>query len=560
MEFRKHGETHGKYAMGFLEYTKQKNIIFAKNGIWIVIGICLLPSLLNCCGLNFGGNSEILWRIEQQGGLPSGHSEDFWQHFSCFRHTTLLWLTFFFATIIGLISLIHYHFRGNLFVFGLSNFLILSAFFDGLQAIMGDSLMIPLDQLPHALPLLWTAFQALAALLILAWLGVIQTRLSDALQRPLDIGWPLILTGIILLVGIGLVSFCLHQPKLPDLLFPNAIIPRPYDLLPLFLYVGAAIWLYFRLIPACPNFFGYVFLIAIIPNIFAEMHMCFGSAALYDNYFHIAHFLKTVTPAVCLFGFFARHTEMNAAEKDRQASEEQYRQLAARQTQLLKELGLANDELKSFAHVVSHDLKAPLRGIANLSDWLLTDYADRLGPDGRKNIELIISQVKKLQNMIQGILEYSQVGVLAEAKIPIELNSLVEEVIALLVPPAHIRIQITTPLPTVIFEKTRLFQVFQNLLANAINFMDKPQGEVTISCEVLEKFWRFCIADNGPGIEPRYQTRIFQLFHTIAPQDKHTSSGVGLSIVKKIINLYGGEIGLESEPGQGSRFYFSLPR
>ncbi|ARO87941.1 histidine kinase [Nitrosospira lacus] len=227
---------------------------------------------------------------------------------------------------------------------------------------------------------------------------------------------------------------------------------------------------------------------------------------------------------------------------------------------LMDELESANEELRNFAHVVSHDLKAPLRAIGALADWLSTDYADKFDDEGKEHMRLLVSRVHRMSNLIDGILQYSRVGRVREALVELDLNQVVHEVIDLLSPPANIIIRVENPLPRIIAEPTRIQQIFQNLLSNAINYMDKPQGEIHIACRVEGEQWKFSIADNGPGIESRHFERIFQLFQTLAPRDRIESTGVGLALVKKIVEMYGGQIWVESKAGEGSTFFFTLPK
>lgn len=236
------------------------------------------------------------------------------------------------------------------------------------------------------------------------------------------------------------------------------------------------------------------------------------------------------------------------------------KQAEARQAQLLQEIEAANEELKSFAYVVSHDLKAPLRGIGSLADWLVTDYADKLDDQGREYLGLMKNRVSRMDALIDGVLEYSRVGRVRESRVAVELSALVAGVIQMLAPPPGITVVVDGPLPTVVAERTRLQQLFQNLIGNAIKHLDKPQGEVRIACADAGSRWTFSVADNGPGIKPRHHERIFQLFQTLTPRDRKESTGVGLALVKKIVELYGGQVWVESTPGQGSTFYFTLPK
>jgi len=226
---------------------------------------------------------------------------------------------------------------------------------------------------------------------------------------------------------------------------------------------------------------------------------------------------------------------------------------------LIAELLTANRELNEFAYVVSHDLKAPLRGISSLSSWLLEDCGDKLGEEGRGQLGLIASRVKRLSGLIDAILAYSRAGRSQVEREPVALEPLVRNTIDLLAPPAHVVIEIADALPELSLQAVKIQQVFQNLLSNAIDFMDKPQGSIRVGCLREAGCWHFTVADNGPGIEPRHFERIFQLFQTLDSRDQRERTGVGLALVKKIVELEGGRIWVDSLPGQGTTFHFTLP-
>jgi signal transduction histidine kinase len=230
--------------------------------------------------------------------------------------------------------------------------------------------------------------------------------------------------------------------------------------------------------------------------------------------------------------------------------------------QLLDELERSNNELKDFAYIVSHDLKAPLRAITSLAEWLAADYSDKLDEDGREQLELLKNRTRRMHNLIEGILTYSRIGRSKEEKEEVDLNTLVSEVIALIDPPENIAIEVVGELPTIPFERTRMEQIFQNLLGNAAMYMDKPEGRITISCtdDDDDSNWRFSVADNGPGIDEKYYKKIFQIFQTLKPRDEVESTGVGLTIVRKIVRMHGGEITVESKLGEGSTFHFTIPK
>jgi signal transduction histidine kinase len=223
-------------------------------------------------------------------------------------------------------------------------------------------------------------------------------------------------------------------------------------------------------------------------------------------------------------------------------------------------LNSVNEELKHFAYVVSHDLKAPLRAINQLSGWICEDYADAFDEEGREQMALLRDRARRMHDMIDGILQYSRVGRIAEPEERIDCSQLLADVISLIAPPEHIEVHIQADLPVIIGERLRLFQVFQNLLDNAIKYNDKDKGIISVTCMEQGHYWQFSVSDNGPGIDKKYQEKIFQLFQTLKPKDQSESTGIGLSLIEKIVTTWGGRIWLESEVGKGSSFIFTIPK
>ncbi len=236
------------------------------------------------------------------------------------------------------------------------------------------------------------------------------------------------------------------------------------------------------------------------------------------------------------------------------------KRLEAEQVRMIHDLKSANEELKNFAYVVSHDLKAPLRAIGSLADWIAADQQDRLDGEGREHLRLLIQRVRRMDALIDGVLRYSRIGRIHEKAVAVDLNELLYEVIDSLAPSAHIAVTVAPGLPVIRAEKTAIQQVLQNLIANAIRYLDKPQGRIEIDCVDRDNNWLFSVADNGPGIEARHFDRIFQLFQTLNSRDRVESTGVGLAIVKKIAEQCDGQVWIESILGQGSTFFFTLPK
>ncbi len=224
------------------------------------------------------------------------------------------------------------------------------------------------------------------------------------------------------------------------------------------------------------------------------------------------------------------------------------------------DLEKSNKELKDFAFIISHDLKAPLRGINSLVSWIVNDYRGKLDKQGEEYLSLLQNRANRMYNLIEGVLQYSRVGRIEENKIEMDLNVLVQDIIDLLSPPSHIEVKIIDKLPSIIIERTRITQVFQNLISNAIKYMDKAHGNISITCSEINNFWEFHVADNGPGIDEKYFNKIFQIFQTLPSSNTIESTGIGLTIVKKIVEYDGGHVRVSSIIGQGSTFTFSLPK
>lgn len=227
---------------------------------------------------------------------------------------------------------------------------------------------------------------------------------------------------------------------------------------------------------------------------------------------------------------------------------------------LLADLKKANAELADFAYIVSHDLKAPLRAISSLAGWLAEDYADKIDDQGREQIGLLLKRTKRMHNLIEGILAYSRLGRIKPVLQAVDSRDAVRQVIEALDPPQSIPVRIDGHLPLVVYDRTHLEQLIQNLCSNAIKHMGKPAGSVAISCAERDKDWEFCVRDDGVGIEPTHFDRIFKIFQTLKPRDEVESTGIGLTIVKKTVELYGGKVRVESEPGRGSAFFFTVPK
>jgi PAS domain S-box-containing protein len=221
------------------------------------------------------------------------------------------------------------------------------------------------------------------------------------------------------------------------------------------------------------------------------------------------------------------------------------------------DLQTRHQELDSFAHIVSHDLKAPLRAIANLSQWIEDDLEGVLTADTQAQMTLLRSRVDRMRATIDGLLDYARIGRTEGKTEPVAVSELVVEVIDSLAPPPTFSIAIDPNLPTLDTNRVLLFQVFANLIGNGIKHHDRLDGSIQISGRECGDLYEFVVADDGPGIAPEYQANIFTIFQTGNSRNTQDSTGIGLAIVKKIVESAAGTIRLESQIGLGTTFYFT---
>ncbi|MDH5716263.1 MAG: response regulator [Spirochaetia bacterium] len=229
----------------------------------------------------------------------------------------------------------------------------------------------------------------------------------------------------------------------------------------------------------------------------------------------------------------------------------------AQQEKLLKKIAFINKELKEFAHIVSHDLKTPLRSINSLASWIKEDYYNVIDEKGKKYLDDMQEKARLMHSLIDGILRYSLAGEEKEEKVKIDIKYLLSEILRILSPTENIKFIFETEFPRLYFEKNRIEQIFLNIISNAVKYNDKEKGVIKVGCKSEEGFWKFYIIDNGPGMPKVVENNIKNMNKLLT---QNNGSGIGLSIVKKLVNLYGGEVSITSVKKKGTSFYFTLPR
>ena len=222
-----------------------------------------------------------------------------------------------------------------------------------------------------------------------------------------------------------------------------------------------------------------------------------------------------------------------------------------------KEITRFKEDSEYFTYIISHDLKAPLRAISSLSSWIHEDMQDKLEDEQKKYLDILRSRVQRMDDLINGILNFAMAGKKANKKEKIYLNQLISEIILELEGTNNVKFNIQSDLPLMLTDKGALQIVLNHLFSNAVKFNNSTNPTVSFLCEQKVDFYEFKVIDNGIGIDPTYHSQIFEIFKTL--DDTKDSSGVGLSIAKKIIQDIGGDIWVKSSPEKGSTFFFTWP-
>lgn len=220
----------------------------------------------------------------------------------------------------------------------------------------------------------------------------------------------------------------------------------------------------------------------------------------------------------------------------------------------------SNRELEQFAYIVSHDLKAPLRGIKHLASWIVEDCKDKLDDESKRHLELLSQRTRLMSDLIDGILQYSRAGRVDLEVSDVDTKALLAEVIDTLNPSKKFVITVAKNLPVFKTVGIILSQVFSNLISNSIKHHQSDAGIIELGVHDMGPYYKFFVADDGPGIDPKYFETIFDIFQTLQSKDESDSTGIGLTIVKKLVESQGGTVTLESAEGKGCTFYFTWPK
>ncbi len=438
------------------------------------------------------------------------------------------------AFVVGVAALVRLQGRpGNLLLFSVAGF-VGTALLDGYNALVASAWTTRLGDIAGAtlIPWAWSASRTfLATTLLLGWISARRdARLGGDGRIPEH--------TVLLVVGAICVLCCcvFFLLPLPSGYFPGIALGRPQELLPAGI-LAAAVMVAIRDRAWKRGVFEHWMVVSLIVGLLAQAPFMCRSTALFDHMFFAASGLRIASYGCVLIGLLASMQELfRVAERDQAASAQ---------------------DLDNFAYAASHDLRAPLRAIDSLATWIAEDNGATLAQKSREHLDKMRQRVGRMERLLDDLLEYSRAGRMRGEVEEVDIAQLLEETVARLSPPNGFEVKITAEIESLRTNRSELAVVLGHLIENAIRHHDRTDGRVEVTVRDRGSYLEFSVSDDGPGIEPRFQSRVFAVFETLRPRDDVEGTGVGLSVVKKIVESRDGEISLESEGDRGTTFTFT---
>ncbi len=510
-------------------------------------------------GVDFGIASSEISAKELLGSTSKEIEHIMHENFAAqVTHILLEWSTVCIAFFTVILIYMHFRIKGDVstLIIGLAFFC--SGVLDLFHTLADAQLLIKVEDYSSFIPFTWTLSRFLYAFILIT--GVTIAFLMKKRKIGKNDGRILIVTGLV----FGLIAYlAIHisavSENLPQTIYPDNIIVRPFDIGPLVLFIFAGIYVFPRFYKSERSIFAGAILLCAIPGIASEMHIAFGSERLLDNHFIIAHSLKIFQFLVPFSGlvldyFVTYQKEMKAVIALESA------QLSLRDKTL--ELEDKNKELERFAFIVSHDLQQPISNVGSFIELFKKEYYGNLEEGAKKYIDYIDLATGRIKGLVKGLLDYSRIGK-SEEKEKIDCSLMMNEILedlGFLIKDCQAEIEIKE-LPIVEAYRVELRLLLQNLLSNSLKYRrEDAHPIISIRSNEEEKNWEFAVEDNGIGIEEKYKEKIFIIFQRLHSNSEYEESGIGLAHCKKIIDLHGGKIWVESDGLKGTTFLFTIPK
>lgn len=566
-------------------------LLFSKNStqlplpvVWIVIAICVLPYLISLLGFSFASH-PIPFDLTAAPEMTKGELIDamFYRLTGAFSHALLEWTAFCAALFTVILAFSHYSITRDITTPIIAIALFSAGCMDAFHTLAAARLIEAVAPNKDLIPFTWAICRIFNALIMIV--GVSMFLFRNVSYKHLGGQFIVLVSLIFGVIAYSIISYCANSAILPQTQYPNAFITRPYDVIPLVLFLFAGVYLYPKFYRKVPNLFTHALIISAIPEVVVEIHMAFGSSALFDNHFNIAHFLKIIAYVIPLVGLsldYARTyreqkntTDQLALSKERletQKSEiESVNSILSVEIDVRKqaqkelstrasELERSNKELREFAYVASHDLQEPLRMVASYTQLLSRRYKGKLDEDADEFIGFAVDGANRMQQLINDLLMYSRVDSQGKELKPLMLTD------AFTWATSNLEVAIADSgsivthdeLPKIVGDTSQLGQLLQNLIGNAIKFRGEISPTIHVSAAQKDGMWQISVSDNGIGIDEKFRERIFVIFQRLHNRETYEGTGIGLALCKKIVEQHGGKIWIESTLGEGTTFFFTL--
>ncbi len=503
----------------------------------VVLALSVVPFLLTLVGVDFG-------TAEPAAG--SGSTEEAYRELAGpFLHTLFEWGALCVALFTALLGLLHFRMTRDLVtpVIGLA--LLAAGLMDGFHILAADRL-VPAADAEDFIPFTWAIGRLFCALILIVGAGLVTREASSA--RGSRAVWVAAAVFGGLAAAVMVVSAI--SPDLPRTTFSGRLYTRPWDVAPLVIFFFGAVWAFPRVHRQRGSTFSLALWISVIPHIATQLHVAFGSAALYDSHFFVAHYLKVLAYGVPLAGLMVDYVRLHRDLRDREV------ELAAQAEQLRR----TNAQLEEFASVAAQDLQEPLREVAGYVDLIERHFKGKLGDIGDEYVQRATGASFRMQAMLNDLLLYTQVRGSGKPLQPTPLEEVVKRVQTTLRRKLE-REEATLEvgeLPVISGDRGQLVRAFTCLVDNALKFRSEATPEIRIEATDVGEDWLIQVRDNGVGMDPARSHQVFKLFKRLG--DDKPGTGVGLALCSFVVERHGGAISFDSAPGEGTTFLLTFPK
>ena len=494
-------------ALGTVEIQGSSSATTSMPGVfvWGIVAICVIPFLLTLAGFDFGSHAEKFDMAEMaQASGPAQVDAMFNRLPGAFAHALLEWTAFCAAIFTVLLAFSQFRMTGDITTPIIGMALFCAGCMDAFHTLAAARLITAEASNQDLIPFTWAICRIFNAMIMI--IGVSLFLRKDFNFRLAGVPFLIGTSVLFMVLAYAIISYCANSASLPQTQYPDSLITRPYDVIPLVLFAFAGLYLYPKFYRKVPSLFAHALIISAIPEVVVELHMAFGSSALFDSHFNIAHFLKIIAYVVPFLGlmldYIRTYREQQQAHEALEISQTELELQAGKLKIINEELTTSNAELEQFAYIASHDLQEPLRTVTSFLQLLERDCKEKVSDDGKKYIDFAVDGSMRMKQLIEGLLGVSRVGTSDQEMVATDTGEILQAVINTM----HESIERSAAviqydeLPTLHVDENQLHQLFQNLIGNAIKYCDGTAPRIVVGAEQVDGVWQFSVADNGIGM------------------------------------------------------------